>query len=78
MKEDEKSRQLKMALTEHKNLMLNTENNISFLLAWDEHCSNYRAYALPEEMNVGTFGLELLLQIIDGEVDGAKLEFYGG
>jgi len=67
-----------MALTGHKDLILDLGDGISFKLVWDDKEKDYRGYALPEMINMGTFELEILLQIVNGEVEEASLEIAGG
>lgn len=74
MREEEKLKQLKMALTGRKDLILNVGENVKFMLKWDDKVSNYRGYALPEKFDMGTFGLELLLQVVAKEIEEASLE----
>lgn len=63
----EKLKQLKMALTEHKNMVVDFENGLSELY-YDEEINEYRG------KEIGIWALNLLLEIARGEVKNTSLE----
>jgi hypothetical protein len=61
-----------MALTEHKDLLLDLGDGVILILKWDNEISNYRGY--NDDLPVGIWHLETLLQIINGEIEDSYLE----
>lgn len=64
----EKLKQLKMALTERKNMVVDFENGLSEELYYDEEINEYRG------KEIGIWALNLLLEIARGEVKNTSLE----
>lgn len=64
----EKLKQLKMALTEHKNMVVDFGNGLSEELYYDEEINEYRG------KEIGIWALNLLLEIARGEVENTLLE----
>lgn len=64
---NEKQKQLEMALTSHKPLMLDLRDNQVLLLKWDEKEQNYRGYYEKLETEIGIWDLSYLLQIASGK-----------
>ena len=61
MKKEEKLKQLEMALTEHKPLIVDLGDNFKYKLTWDEEIQNYRGYSLQSEIELGIWTVESLL-----------------
>ena len=72
MKKEENLKQLKMALTEHKDLKLDLGDDVIIILKWDNEISNYLGYS--NDLPIGIWHLETLLQIINGEIEDSSLE----
>lgn len=66
MKNEENLKQLKMALTEHKPLILDLGDNALLFPEWNEETQMYQ-----DEMGYTT--MELLLEIATGKVKGTSL-----
>lgn len=64
----EKLKQLKMALTDHKNIVVDFGNGLSEELYYDEEIGEYRG------KKIGIWALNLLLEIARGEVENTLLE----
>lgn len=75
MKLEKKQKQLEMALTEHKPLVLDLGDNQELILKWDNSISNYRGYSKKLDIEVGIWDLEYLLQIADN-LTKYKLDIY--
>ena len=63
----EKQKQLEMALTNHKPIMLDLGDNQELLLKWDVKEQNYRGYCQKLETEIGIWDLSYLLQIASGK-----------
>ena len=63
----EKLKQLKMALTDHKNIVVDFGNGLSEELYYDEEIGEYRG------KEIGIWTLNLLLEIARGEVENTLL-----
>jgi len=74
MKNEQKSKQLEMALTEHKAMIINTGDNQKFRLTWDESINDYRGTSLQTNMQIGIWSLEFLFDIANGKEKGLSLE----
>lgn len=74
MKNEQKSKQLEMALTEHKTMIIDTGDNQKFRLTWDESINDYRGTSLQTNMQIGIWSLEFLFDIANGKEKGLSLE----
>lgn len=74
MKNEQKSKQLEMALTEHKTMIIDTGDNQKFRLTWDESINDYRGASLQTNMQIGIWSLEFLFDIANGKEKGLSLE----
>ena len=70
MRNEKKLKQLKMALTEHKPLLVDLGDNFKYKLTWDEKIKSYRGYSLQSEIEIGIWTVETLL---DGSYMGEVL-----
>ncbi|MBQ6547289.1 MAG: hypothetical protein IJL74_04770 [Bacilli bacterium] len=77
MKSEENLKQLKMALTEHKPLLIHIEDNYELILRWDTSISNYRGYSKKLNTEIGIWYMEYLLRIANGKEKGVSLKVYG-
>lgn len=66
---NENLKQLKMALTEHKDLKF-ISDDYEDKLYWDEEIKSYRGEF------AGIWDLGLILKIISNEIENAKIELY--
>lgn len=66
-------KQLKMALTEHKPLLIDLGDNQELILRWDTSISNYRGYSKKLNTEIGIWDLEYLFSIAN-EKTKYKLE----
>ncbi len=74
MKLEQKQKQLEMALTEHKALKINLDDNQELILKWDNEISNYRGYSKKLDIEIGIWDLTYLLQIANGRFKEYSLE----
>ena len=63
---EEKLKQLKMALTEHKDLILKLDNDV-FKLSWNTDMQKYQG-------TLGIWTIGVLLDIANGKINGTSLE----
>ncbi len=76
MKNEEKLKQLKMALTEHNDLIIDTGDNQYFKLVWDEDINKYRGISLQTGIQIGIWDLEFLFDIANGKDKNINMEVY--
>lgn len=67
MKNEENMKQLKMALTEHKPLIIDLGDNQKLFLKWDDRCIGYRGYSKELNAEIGIWEARWLLKIANGE-----------
>lgn len=67
MKNEENLKQLKMALTNHRPVLINLGDNQELLLKWDKEISNYRGFSKKLGIEIGIWDLSYLLQIASGK-----------
>lgn len=77
MNKEEKLKQLKMALTDHKKLFLNWDG-LEITLDWDKEILNYRGRMESEDINACIWKIETLLEIAYGAWENTFLEEYYG
>ena len=68
MKSEQKQKQLEMALTKHKSLLIDLGDNQRLILKWDSKTSNYRGYSKKLGIEIGIWYLEYLLEIASGKM----------
>ena len=71
---EENTKQLKMALTNHKPLLIELGNNQTLFLKWDEKCLGYRGYSKELDKEIGIWELSWLLQIANGKYKEYELK----
>ena len=71
---EENTKQLKMALTNHKPLLIELGNNQRLFLKWDEKCLGYRGYSKELDKEIGIWELSWLLQIANGKYKEYELK----
>ena len=64
---EENLKQLKMALTEHKTMLIDLGDNQKLILKWDDRISNYRGYSEKLDVEIGIWYLKYLLEIANGK-----------
>lgn len=67
MKNEENLKRLKMALTEHKLLLIDLGDNQKLILKWDALISNYRGYSKKLNIEIGIWDLNYLFTIANGK-----------
>lgn len=77
MKLEQKQKQLEMALTNRKSLLIDIGDNCKLILRWDPSISNYRGYSKKLNTEIGIWDLEYLLTIASGKTK-YKLEVLNG
>lgn len=71
---EENLKQLKMALTNHKPMLIELGNNQRLFLKWDEKCLGYRGYSKELDTEIGIWELSWLLQIANGKYKEYELK----
>ena len=74
MRNEEKQKQLKMALTEHKPLIIDTGDNQKFKLVWDTSINDYRGTSMQNGIQIGIWDINFLISIANGKKKGLSLE----
>ena len=72
---EENTKQLKMALTEHKTMLIDLGDDQELILKWDDRISNYRGYSKKLDVEIGIWYLKYLLEIANGKTE-YKLYIY--
>lgn len=67
MKNEESLKLLKMALTEHKPILLDLNNEQTIELRWDNEIHNYRGHYQKLDIDVGIWDLKYLFEIANGK-----------
>ena len=76
MKNEEKLKQLKMALTKHKDLIADLGDNCKIKLTWDKCIDEYIGTSIQTGIHIGIWDLEFLFRMASGKISGASLEVY--
>ena len=74
MRNEQKLKQLEMALTEHKPLIVDTGDNQKFKLVWDNSINDYRGTSMQNGLQIGIWSLEFLFDVANGKEKGLSLE----
>ena len=71
---EENTKQLKMALMNHKTLKIDLGDNQKLILKWDDKISNYRGYSEKLDVEIGIWELSWLLQVANGKYKEYELK----
>ena len=74
MKNEEKLKQLKMALTHHKPIIVDLGDDFKYKLTWDKEINNYRGLSFQSHVELGIWDVSFLLDIANNNVNGVSME----